>query len=117
MRQRLRQADIFLHLAVSEGFCNAVLEAQASGVPVVASDAGGLPENVANGETGILVPAREPGAAADALARLARDPDLRRRMGEAGCRRARQHFHLETQLTAFEDLYHRVLRAPGRGVP
>lgn len=104
----LASADVFLHLAVSEGFCNAVLEAQAAGVPVVASDADGLAENVADGETGLIVPRRDPEAAAEALATLAGDATLRRRMGEAGRRRAAT-FSPAREIDGFLAIYERAL--------
>jgi glycosyltransferase involved in cell wall biosynthesis len=75
-----------------EGFGVACLEAMAHGRPVVASGVGGLLDLVVNGETGILV---EPGnveALRAALQRLLADPGLRRRMGDAGRRRAAEHF-------------------------
>jgi len=84
VRERMLAADIFLHAAVSEGFCNAVMEAQAMAMPVVCTDADGLPENVADGETGFIVPRRNAAALAEKLATLARDPALRRHIGEAG---------------------------------
>jgi colanic acid/amylovoran biosynthesis glycosyltransferase len=98
-------ADVFLHAAVSEGFCNAVIEAQAMGLPVVCSDAGGLPENVADGESGFVVQRRNPRALAEKLAVLATDPGLRYLMGKAGRERALRCFCLEDQVTAFEQLY------------
>ena len=60
VRDQMLWADVFLHAAVSEGFCNAVIEAQAMMLPVVCSDAGGLSENVVDGETGFVVPRRDP---------------------------------------------------------
>ncbi|MEM8997368.1 MAG: glycosyltransferase family 4 protein, partial [Acidobacteriota bacterium] len=105
VRRELRAADLFLHLSVSEGFGNAVLEAQATGLPVVASDADGLGENVGDGETGVVVPRRDPAAAADAVESLARDPERSRRFGEAGPRRIRRLFTLERELDGFEALY------------
>ncbi|MDQ4068661.1 MAG: glycosyltransferase, partial [Actinomycetota bacterium] len=63
VREALLWADVFLHNAVSEGFCVAALEAQATGLPVVCTDADGLPENVAHGETGIVVRRRDAAAA------------------------------------------------------
>ena len=98
-------ADVFLHPSLSEGFCNAVLEAQALGVPVVCTDAGGLPENVADGVTGFVVPRRDPAALAEKLALLAGEPTLRATMGAAGCRRVEAHFRMAQQLDAFEDFY------------
>lgn len=109
VREQLAWADVFLHAAVSEGFCNAVIEAQAMGLPVVCTDADGLPENVADGESGFVVPRRDAAALAEKLARLAGDPDLRRRMGQAGRARALRCFRLEEQLAAFERLYQEVL--------
>ncbi|MEO1083257.1 MAG: glycosyltransferase family 4 protein [Acidobacteriota bacterium] len=105
VRRELRSADLFLHLSVSEGFGNAVLEAQASGLPVVASDADGLGENVGVGETGLLVARRDPAAAADAVESLARDPRRLKRFGDAGPGRVRRKFTLERELDGFEALY------------
>ena len=109
--EELRSADVFLHPAVSEGFCNAVLEAQAMTLPVVTTDADGLAENVADGETGLVVPRRSPRALAEALLRLARDPAAARAMGEAGRRRVQALFRPEQELDAFEALYARALEA------
>ena len=102
-------ADVFLHASVSEGFGNAVIEAQALALPAVCSDAGGLPENVADGETGFIVPRRNAPVLAEKLAALARDPALRRRMGEAGRRRVVERFQLHDQIRSFEGLYRSVL--------
>jgi colanic acid/amylovoran biosynthesis glycosyltransferase len=111
VRAELEWADIFLHTAVTEGFSNAVIEAQASGLPVVTSDAGGLPENVEDGVTGFVVPRRDPRAAADCVERLARDPALRERLGQAGRERVQQRFSLEAQIRAFQELYRRVIES------
>jgi len=97
----LAEAQVFVHAAVTEGFGNAVLEAQAAGLPVVCTDAEGLAENVAPGVTGIVVPRRDPAALADALLTLARDPERRVAMGEAGHRRARTEFRPDDQRAAF----------------
>lgn len=104
-------ADAFLHPAVSEGFSNAVIEAQAMGLPVVCTDAGGLPENVANGETGYVVPRRDPDSLTEKLALLAHDVNLRRRMGIAGRERVMERFPIDRQLEAFAALYRRTVEA------
>jgi len=109
VRKQMLWADVFLHAAVSEGFCNAVVEAQAMKLPVVCTDAGGLSENVADGETGFVVPRRDPKALAEKLALLAKDPSLRQRMGEAGRKRVLTKFRLDDQITTFESLYRQVL--------
>lgn len=106
--EEMRQADIFLHAAVSEGFCNAVIEAQAMCLPIVASDAGGLSENVDNGITGFVVPRRDPQAIAEKLLQLANDVELRSRMGHAGRERVEQYFRLEQQMDAFERFFQQV---------
>jgi len=108
VRDRMRSADIFLHSAVSEGFCNAVLEAQAMALPVVCSDADGLPENVVDGETGFLVHRRDAQSLAEKLAVLSRDAVLRQKMGEAGRRRVLKRFQLTDQIDAFDRLYRSV---------
>jgi glycosyltransferase involved in cell wall biosynthesis len=78
-----------------EGFGVACLEAMAHGRPVVATRVGGLLDLVVDGETGIVVPPRDPAALRSALERLLADPDLRRKLGSAGRERARTHFSWE----------------------
>ena len=105
-------ADVFLHPAVEEGFSNAVIEAQAMQLPVVCSDAGGLPENVEDGVTGFVVPRRDPQALAEKLAILAADPSLREIMGRAGRQRVESHFSLPRQISSFDSFYRAVLKTP-----
>ena len=71
----LASFDVFAFPSLYEGLCLAVIEAQASGVPVVATPVGGIPENVVDGETGLLVPPRDSAALAAAISRLLEDPD------------------------------------------
>lgn len=105
---RLQAADAFLLTSLSEGLSNAALEAMACGLPVVTTAVGGMPEAVTDGVEGYLVPARDPAAAAEALWRLAKAPQLRREMGAAGRRRVVQAFALERQIDAYADLFRRV---------
>jgi colanic acid/amylovoran biosynthesis glycosyltransferase len=105
----MQSADVLLHAAVSEGFCNAVVEAQAMELPVVCTDADGLRENVADGETGFVVERRNPAALAGKVEKLAQDPQLRRRMGEAGRRRVTSRFQLRDQIDRFERFYSAIL--------
>lgn len=111
VQAQLRWADVLLHPAVSEGFGNAVMEAQAMALPVVCSDADGLADNVADGLTGFVVPRRSPAAMAEALGRLAADPALRRQMGAAGRERVLACFRPEDQIAAFDRFYRDVTRA------
>jgi L-malate glycosyltransferase len=84
--------DIFVMSSVTEGLGTSLLDAMACGKPVVATNVGGIPEVVADGETGILVPPRDPAAMAEALRQLLADPALRERMGAAGLVRVRTTF-------------------------
>lgn len=88
----LGQLDIYAALSRSESFGVAVIEAGAARRPVVVSDAGGLPEVVEHGKTGLVVPREDPDAAADALERLIMDPELRHHMGEAGAAHVAEHY-------------------------
>ena len=105
----LAAADVFVLATRSEGHPVSVLEAMAAGLPVVASRVGGVPEQVVDGETGVLVDPGDPDALATALARLAADPSLRRRMGDAGRTRAEERFDLEPFRRAHLELYSREL--------
>jgi colanic acid/amylovoran biosynthesis glycosyltransferase len=83
-----------------EGIPVVLMEAMASGVPVVASRLSGIPELVKDGRTGLLVPPRDAQALADALERMYRDPALRRRLGGAGRQKVVQEFNLYTNAAA-----------------
>jgi colanic acid/amylovoran biosynthesis glycosyltransferase len=109
IRQRLNRADVLLHPSLSEGISNAVLEAMACGVPVVATRCGGLAEAVTDGVEGLLVAPRDPRAMTLALHKLWHDPGLRAAMGAAGRRRVRQGFSLAQQLAAFQTMYETVV--------
>ena len=80
----LNAADILVLPSYSEGRPNVVLEAQACGVPVVATRVGGTPELIRDGESGLLVDSGDAGALARAIRRLIDDKDLHRRLGEGG---------------------------------
>jgi glycosyltransferase involved in cell wall biosynthesis len=105
----LAAADVFVLASRSEGAPLSILEAMAAGLPVVASDVGGVAELVADGETGLLVPPGDPAALAAALARVLDDRGLRGRMGAAGRARARDRFDLAGLRAAHLELYAREL--------
>jgi glycosyltransferase involved in cell wall biosynthesis len=111
--------DIFvLPSILPEPFGLVVIEAMASGKPVVATAPGGPSETVVDGETGFLVPPSDPFAMAQALEVLLADPQKRINMGDAGRRRACETFSLPRYVTEFEELYDAVLKetlvtAPG----
>jgi glycosyltransferase involved in cell wall biosynthesis len=113
--QWLRRAAVFCLPSCTarngdaEGLGLALLEAAASGVPVVATRHGGIPEAVQDGATGYLVPERDAGALADALDTLLSSAELRRRLGDAARRFARSRFDLQNQTRGLEQLYEGVL--------
>ena len=94
---------------MQEGLPNTVMEAMAAGLPVVATAVGGTPEVVVDGVTGILVPPRSPDALAEAISTLLQDPDLRRKMGQAGKERVRQCFSVVQMVRTTEALYEELL--------
>ena len=105
VRSEMRKADVLVMPSLSEGFGISALEAQAMKVPVVCSDAEGLPENVQDMVTGFVVPRRSSDLMAERLAMLASDPEMRHLMGEAGRERVRHFFRVDQEIDAFEKLY------------
>ena len=106
----LRAADLFVHPSREEGFSNAILEAMAAGLPVVACDVGGNPEAVVDGETGRLVPPRDPERLAGAMAELISDVSKRKIFGYAGIRRAAEQFSLDRMVEEMGSLYESLAR-------
>jgi glycosyltransferase involved in cell wall biosynthesis len=104
--------DIFVMSSITEGLGTSLLDAMACGKPVVATTAGGIPEVVMDGETGFLVAPRDHEGMARAIIRLLKDPDLRRRMGEAGRTRVRVHFSAERMVQDTLRVYQRVAMHP-----
>jgi glycosyltransferase involved in cell wall biosynthesis len=108
-------ADAFALASRWEGLPLALLEAQASGLPVVAAAAGGIPEAIRDGTTGLLVPREDVGALAAALARIESEPDLARRIGYEAARQAREEWSWERMVSAYEVLYERAWRRAAGG--
>ncbi|MBN9483464.1 MAG: hypothetical protein BGO70_13360 [Bacteroidetes bacterium 43-93] len=109
IKSELDKADIFLHPSISEGFSNAVLEAQSMGLPIVCSDADGLPENVEDGVTGLVTPKWDVEAIADKIAWLWQHNDVRKQMGEEGIKRVNTYFRQDEQIRAFVQFYNKLL--------
>jgi sugar transferase (PEP-CTERM/EpsH1 system associated) len=101
----LRSLDVFVLPSRAEGISNTILEAMASGLPVIATAVGGNGELVDDGRTGALVPAGDPQALAAQMAVYADDPGLRERHGDAGCRRVAAEFSMARMLAAYGGVY------------
>jgi L-malate glycosyltransferase len=100
--------DLFVMSSVTEGLGTSLLDAMACEKPVVATNAGGIPEVVLEGTTGLLVPPRDHAAMAAAVVRLLRDPALRDRMGAAGLRVVREKFSAERMVQDTLKVYQAV---------
>jgi sugar transferase (PEP-CTERM/EpsH1 system associated) len=107
----LKAFDVFALPSRAEGISNTILEAMATGLPVVATDVGGNPELVEPDVTGRLVPAADPAALEGALRSYVSDPYLRAQHGKAGRERVLQHFSLERMAQAHTDLYASLARS------
>jgi len=112
------RSHIFLHPSQTgrdgnqEGIPNSMLEAMATGLPVFATEHGGIPEAIENGASGVLVPERDDEALGRALLNAAQDPGFLSRIGHAGGNAVRKNFDLSTQAQRLEEIYLRVI---GRG--
>jgi glycosyltransferase involved in cell wall biosynthesis len=110
LREYLSTADIFVLPSRSEGFSNAIVEAMAASLPVVATNVGGNAEAVADGVSGLIVPPEDPAALAAAIARLLSDPGEAREMGAAGKRLASEKFTTDAMMHQITLAYASVLQ-------
>ena len=99
--------------SLAEGVSNTLLEAMATGLPVIATRVGGNAELVDHGRTGEVVPADDVDALAQALVRMAADPARAAGMGQAGRAEVERRFSLQAMVAAYRDLYDRQLAAAG----
>jgi sugar transferase (PEP-CTERM/EpsH1 system associated) len=106
----LPEFDIFVLSSIAEGMPGVVLEAMAAGLPVVATNVGGVKEIVSAGVTGALVPASDPAGLCAALADYVEDEVLRSRHGTAGRERVERNCSLHSMLAAYTDLYDELLQ-------
>lgn len=108
----MRGLHAFALPSLAEGISNTILEAMASGLPVVATDVGGNGDLVQHGHTGFIVPAGSPQAMADQLVALASTPAKARQMGQAGCQRVKACFSMQAMVKAYQTVYdNQLLRA------
>jgi glycosyltransferase involved in cell wall biosynthesis len=101
----LHAMDVFVLPSYSEGVSLALLEAMAAGLPVIATAVGGLPEVVADGETGWLIPPQDAAALAGALVRLLADPALAQRLGANARDHVREHYSLDRQGREINEIF------------
>lgn len=109
----LRGLSAFVLPSLAEGISNTILEAMASGLPVVATDVGGNADLVAHGRTGTIVPSDDVTALADAIVALASKPAAAHAMGAAGRAAAEAQFSLRAMVAAYQDVYETQLRRAG----
>jgi glycosyltransferase involved in cell wall biosynthesis len=107
--QLIRMFDVFALSSSEEGMCSALLEAAAAGCPVVATDAGGVREAVLPGETGTVVPVRNPQALAEGILEAAHKPERARTMAERGRERVLKKFNADALTGQTLEVYRRVL--------
>jgi glycosyltransferase involved in cell wall biosynthesis len=113
IRPFFHRASLFVLSSVTEALPNVVLEAMASGLPIVATNVGGLPEVVNPGQTGLLVPPKEPARLAQAILQLLADEELRRAFGRAGRERVVREYSFNRMVRRYEVLFDALLAQKG----
>ena len=108
--QLLAQSQIFILTSHYEGLPISILEAMRAGLPVIATEVNGIPEEVENGKTGLLVPDKDVKEVAKALSILIESPELRQQMGEAGRKKFLEEFTIERMLDETRIVYEQVLK-------
>jgi glycosyltransferase involved in cell wall biosynthesis len=107
----LKSFDVFVLSSLTEGLGTSILDAMACRVPVVGTTAGGIPESVVDGVTGLLVPPRDEAALATAMTSLLKDPARRASFAEAGLKRVSESFSVERMVAETVRVYERFLSA------
>src|SRR5262249_3474877 len=105
----LQATDVVVHTSQWEGLARVLPQGLIAGKPVVSSDVGGAREVVIPGETGLLLPRDSVAPLAEAVIALAKDPELRRRMGETGQARFTDQFRHQTMTRRIREVFQRVL--------
>lgn len=105
----LSASDIFVLPSDMEALPTVLIEAGASGLPSIASHVGGIPEIIQDGETGVIIPPRDPDALASAIKDLIHNPEKANRMGQQAYRHVHERFDLFQQVTATLNLYERLI--------
>lgn len=105
----LNASDVLVCPSLFETYGMSNVEAMACGVPVVSTNVGGPSETIVDGETGFLVPPRDPAALAERVMRLLADERLRKRMGACGRQRVLDHFTLTENIARLEEVYRQAL--------
>ena len=108
----IKSLDVFVMSSITEGLGTSILDAMASSKAVVATEAGGIPEVVEHGVTGLLVPVQKPSAMAEAILRLLHDRPLRDQMGRAGLERVRARFSMDRMVDETLAVYARAVGTP-----
>jgi glycosyltransferase involved in cell wall biosynthesis len=113
----MRGLDLFVLPSLREGISNTILEAMASGLPVLATRVGGNPELIEHGETGLLVPPADPLAMAEAMRTYLAEPGQLIRHGQAGRKRAEKEFSVKSMVDGYLAVYDSVLQGQKRPLP
>jgi glycosyltransferase involved in cell wall biosynthesis len=109
----LAGSDLMVHPAIEEPFSHAILEGMRAGLPIVASQVGGIPEALIEGATGCLVPARDPVKLAATVVKLLKSEATRTTFGQVAQERWRKHFRIDTMMQQVEEYFMTLI---GRGV-
>lgn len=105
----MRASDIFVLPSLSEGTANVVVEAGASGLPVIATEVGEIPQIISKGETGLLVRPKDVDGLAKAINELLDNPELTAKMGRAGRERIMKNYSWEVICERLEEGYQGIL--------
>jgi glycosyltransferase involved in cell wall biosynthesis len=113
----LNAFDVFVMASLTEGISNSLLEAMATGIPVIATDTGGNPEVVVDNESGLLFPVGDFRQLCNLLNSLWNDRELRTRLARAAQTRATQSFSIDTMVALYQQVYGSLVAECGPGTP